>query len=57
MVVQQNRDSGDFQNDEANTTVTVIAASSAEDGDRGPGPFIGDMAGFSGSDFGFERRR
>ncbi len=41
VTVQQNRDSGDFIDGEIG--VAVIAGSSAENGDRGPGPFIGDL--------------
>ncbi len=48
VLVQQNRDSADFQgtqDEPGEMGVVVIAGSSAENGDRGPGPFVGDMLG------------
>ncbi len=47
VVVEQNRDSGDFFDWPGSSSgplgVIVVAGTSAENGDRGPGPFIGDM--------------
>jgi hypothetical protein len=42
VAVQRNRDSGTYR-DGFEIGVTVVAGTSAENGDRGPGPFIGDM--------------
>ena len=43
LVVERNRDSGTFQDRTATGTgVFALAGTSAENGDRGPGPFIGD---------------
>ncbi len=41
VTVQQNRDSGDFE--DGSMGVVASAGTSAENGDRGPGPFIGDL--------------
>lgn len=46
VVVERNRDSGTFQDSddcECGIDVIVAAGTSAENGDRGPGPFIGDF--------------
>jgi hypothetical protein len=41
VTVQRNRDSGTFQT--GDMAAAVVAGTSAENGDRGPGPFIGDI--------------
>ncbi len=41
IVIQNNRDSGPYENGDMGQL--VFAGTSANDGDRGPGPFIGDL--------------
>ena len=43
VVVQVNRDSDPYQ-DNVSMGMSAFAGTSAENGDRGPGPFIGDLA-------------
>jgi hypothetical protein len=42
IVIQNNRDSGPYE-DGASTGLLVFAGTSADNGNRGPGPFIGDL--------------
>ncbi len=54
IVVQQNRNSGDFI--DGSLVVVLSAGTSAENGGRGPGPFIGDYL-LAADTPNFERRR
>jgi hypothetical protein len=49
LVVQVNRDSDPYQNNRT-MGIFAVAGTSAENGDRGPGPFIGDAAHFGDGD-------
>jgi hypothetical protein len=54
VVIQRNRDSGTFDDNTQDTGVLVMAGTSAENGDRGPGPFVGDLEE-TDEDLDFER--
>jgi hypothetical protein len=49
VVVQVNRDSDPYQNNRT-MGIFAVAGTSAENGDRSPGPFIGDAAHFGDGD-------